>query len=289
MNTVLKEILNWYNENGVLDFVNDEPVNHFKLSEKENLKLKQKEQRLETNSDNFKSKSLDEIVKLLALKHKAKKNGMQTDENILTPENAIRLARETCERIEKLEDLAKAVENFEGCYSIKKLATNTVFGEGNKNSDILIIGEAPGNNEDLQGRPFCGQSGMLMDKMFKAIGYKREDLYITNTLFWRPPGNRTPTLEEVEMCRPFVEKHIALINPKIIIMMGATALKALTNTFEGITRARRKFFDYNNQYLTKPIKATALFHPSYLLRSPIKKRDTWQDLLIIKNFLNSLL
>jgi len=120
----------------------------------------------------------------------------------------------------------------------------------------------------------------------KSIGIKREDLYITNTLFWRPPGNRTPTEEEVAICRPFVEKHIALINPKIIIFMGSTALKGLIDTSLTITKARQQIFDYTNQYLdNKIIKSTPLFHPSYLLRQSNKKKDAWSDMLFIKKFL----
>ena len=125
--------------------------------------------------------------------------------------------------------------------------------------------------------------------MFKSISIPRKDLYITNTLFWRPPGNRTPTEEEVAICRPFVEKHIALINPKLIIFMGATALNSLIDTTMTITKARRQLFDYTNQYLNgKIIKTTPLFHPSYLLRQSSKKKDAWGDLLFVKNIIKTL-
>lgn len=193
-------------------------------------------------------------------------------------------ARVTAEACKSLKELEKAVKNFEGC-SLKKMATNTVFADGDAKSQIMIIGEAPGNHEDLQGIPFCGDSGKLLNEMFKAIGFKRENLYITNTLFWRPPGNRRPTEDELAMCKPFVEKHIALMKPKLIVLMGATAMADVLKIHEPISKMCGKFFDYQNDYLPKPIKTTVLFHPSYLMRQSSKKRDTWLDLLGIKEFL----
>lgn len=284
----LKKVLDWYKENGVMDFVNEEAVNHLESKNKETKVNKKTQTAKPHTNENVQSRNMNDIINMLALKHKNKKKNLEESKDMLSPKELIDIARSVSDRVQSIEELRDEVEKFEGCYSIKKLATNTVFGEGNTKSDILIIGEAPGNNEDLQGRPFCGQSGILLDNMFKAIGYKREDLYITNTLFWRPPGNRTPTPEELAMCKPFVEKHIALINPKVIIMMGSTALRNLINTSDSITRARRKFFEYNNPYLEKSIKATPLFHPSYLLRQPIKKRDAWKDLLFLKEFLNDI-
>lgn len=293
MNDELKNILDWYKENGVLDFVNEEPVNHFALNKDkatestQQLKANRKNI-IMNNPENIKSRNMDEIVKLLALKHNNKKSNKQdVTENILTPEQAIQIATDICEKINSLEELKKEIEQFEGCYSLKKLATNTVFGEGGGNAKILIIGDAPNNDEDLQGRPFCGQSGILLDKMFKAIGYNREHLFITNSLFWRPPGNRTPTPEEVAMCKPFIEKKIALVNPKIIITMGNIASRSLLNINDSIMKIRGKFFDYKNPYLENQIKTIALFHPSFLIKRPIKKRDTWKDLLTIKEFLLS--
>ena len=196
----------------------------------------------------------------------------------------IATAKKLADSAKTLEELEKAVRDFDGC-SLKKMATNTVFADGDPASDIMIIGEAPGNHEDLQGIPFCGDSGKLLNEMFKAIGFKRENLYITNTLFWRPPGNRRPTEDELSMCKPFVEKHIALMKPKLIILMGATAMADVLKIHEPISKVCGKFFDYQNQYLQSPIKSTVLFHPSYLMRQSSKKRDTWLDLLMIKKFL----
>lgn len=220
------------------------------------------------------------------------KNDWQKNDNndnsqtLLSMAEIIASARSSAESAKNLKELEKAVRNFEGC-SLKKMATNTVFADGSPDSKIMIIGEAPGNNEDLQGIPFCGDSGKLLNEMFKAIGIDRKNLYITNTLFWRPPGNRKPTEDELAMCKPFVEKHISLMQPKLIVLMGATAMADVLKFNDPISKMRGRFFDYQNDYLKKPIKTTILFHPSYLMRQSEKKRLAWQDLLMIEEFLKN--
>lgn len=200
-------------------------------------------------------------------------------------QNTLRIAQ-SCNDIESLK---AAIYNFQDL-SIAKTATNTVFGDGNVNSEIMLIGEAPGAEEDLQGIPFCGPSGQLLDQMLACIGLSRQqNFYITNTIFWRPPGNRRPTPEELAICLPFVEKHIALIQPKIIVLVGGTAIASLLNSKEGITTMRGKFFDYQNQYLSMPVKTTAIFHPSYLLRSPGQKRIAWQDMLMLQQYIKDII
>jgi DNA polymerase len=184
-----------------------------------------------------------------------------------------------------LEELEQIVKNFDGCI-LKKTANHTVFADGNSKSRIMLIGEAPGANEDLQGIPFCGESGKLLDNMLLAIGLSRsENVYITNCIFWRPPGNRRPTAEEIAMCRPFVEKHIALIQPKLIVLVGSTAVSSVLSNNEPISKLRHKFYEYTNQCLTHKIHITPIFHPSYLLRQPTQKRQAWYDLLQIKEFM----
>ncbi len=194
-------------------------------------------------------------------------------------------ARELANNANTIDELRKAVENFEGC-DLKKFANKTVFSDGNPDSDIMLIGEAPGATEDEQGIPFCGESGLLLDKMIEVIGLSRtKNAYITNAIFWRPPANRRPTTEEIEICKPFVEKHIALINPKLIILIGGTATTALLGKKITIADVRQNNYDYSNQYLTDSITTTALFHPAYLMRQPTKKKPTWYDLLKIKEML----
>lgn len=183
------------------------------------------------------------------------------------------------------EELETAIRGFKGL-SITKTATNTVFADGVPTAEIMLIGEAPGAEEDAQGIPFCGPSGQMLDQMLSYIGLSRpKNFYITNTIFWRPPGNRRPTPEELAVCQPFVEKHIALIAPKLIILVGGTAVTSVLGSAEGITKLRGKFFNYSNPFLEQPIPTTAIFHPSYLLRSPGQKRVAWQDALMIREYI----
>lgn len=177
-----------------------------------------------------------------------------------------------------LEDLKKAVFNID-CI-LKKTARNTVFSDGNPNSDIMIIGEAPGQEEDEQGKPFVGQSGKLLDNMLLSVGIKRSDVYISNIVFWRPPGNRTPSAEEISLCMPYVESHISFIKPKILLLLGSVAVKSLLNTTDGISKLRGKKNIYKN------IDVIPTFHPAYLLRSPGQKALAFRDFISLKKLLS---
>jgi len=203
-----------------------------------------------------------------------------------SPSQAVAMARALADAANSLEALKQAVFSYDAC-ALKHTAMNTVFSDGNPEATLMLIGEAPGASEDAQGIPFCGESGKLLDAMFAAIGYDRSRFYITNSLFWRPPGNRRPTPEEVAMCLPFVEKHIALIRPKLLVLVGATAASGLLTATEGITKLRGRPHDYQNPYLDAPIPTFAIYHPSYLLRQPTQKRQAWHDLLRINHFLLS--
>ena len=178
--------------------------------------------------------------------------------------------------------LRAAVENFEGC-GLKKFAKNTVFADGNPQARIMFIGEAPGADEDRQGLPFVGASGKLLDKMLASIGLDRAtNAYITNIIFWRPPGNREPTHEEIAACLPFVQRHIELVDPAVLVCLGGPSAKTILATASGITKLRGKWHDYQTSGLSRPTSAMPLFHPAYLLRSPQQKRLAWRDLLSIK-------
>ncbi len=191
-------------------------------------------------------------------------------------------ARRLADECNNLDELKKAIENFNDL-SICKTATNTVFADGNVNADVMVIGEAPGANEDEEGIPFCGASGKLLDKILESIHLNRDkNLYITNSVFWRPPANRKPTEEENAVCMPFVEKHISLISPKLILLVGATSASSILKSTETISRLRTKFYEYENRYLSSAIPAAVLFHPSYLLRQSLQKKTVWFDLLKIK-------
>ncbi|HEY8964317.1 MAG TPA: uracil-DNA glycosylase [Alphaproteobacteria bacterium] len=193
-----------------------------------------------------------------------------------------------------LEDLEKAIRAYDGL-DVKRTATNLVFADGNKNARVMVIGEAPGADEDRQGKPFVGVSGQLLDKMFACIGLARtnEDpaasLYISNILNWRPPGNRTPTEQEIALALPFIERHIALIKPQFVVVAGATAAKSILNMNQPISRLRGKFYSYNP--VTPGIldgidpfacKVIPTYHPSFLLRTPAQKRQAWHDLLTLQ-------
>lgn len=201
--------------------------------------------------------------------------------------SAVEEAKKLADACTTVAELKQAVEQFDGC-PLKKLATRTVFADGNSQARVMCIGEAPGADEDREGIPFCGVSGQLLDKMLAAIGLKRsENVYISNTIFWRPPGNRNPTPDEVEICRPFVEKHIALVKPHILVLVGGIAAKSLLGETAGITRLRGKKHKYHNSLLDSSIETYAIFHPSYLLRQPAHKAMAWKDLLVIKHQLQS--
>jgi uracil-DNA glycosylase family 4 len=185
-----------------------------------------------------------------------------------------------------LAELRNALEKFEDC-PLKKTATHLVFADGNPDASIMVVGEAPGADEDRLGVPFVGVSGQLLDRAFAAIGLDRTKIYISNILPWRPPGNRQPTPHETALCLPFIERHIELVSPEILILVGGTAAKTLLKTNEGIVKLRGKWHAYLSPELKKPIKTLATFHPAYLLRSPGQKRFVWLDLLSVKAIIDS--
>lgn len=180
-----------------------------------------------------------------------------------------------------LEDLYAFIKAYEGC-PLKANATNTVIGDGNPAADIVLIGEAPGAEEDRQGKPFVGRSGKLLDQMLEAIGLNRRSVYITNTVFWRPPDNRTPTPAEVASCRPLMDKHLALLKPKLLLLVGGTASKAVLKTETGITKLRLRWHNVDVPGLADPIPALPTFHPAFLLRNPPAKKDAWEDLKLLR-------
>lgn len=201
------------------------------------------------------------------------------------PSEAMAKARALADACKTREELLEAVRNFDGC-ALKKTAMNTVFSDGSPQARIMVIGEAPGAQEDIQGIPFCGPSGQLLDKMLASIGLSRqENVYISNTVFWRPPGNRTPSPEELAICEPFVQKHIALMQPKLLLLAGGVAASAVLKRPESVGRLRGKPHEYTNPYLGAPVPAIVTFHPSYLMRSPGQKRLAWSDLLMIQDWL----
>jgi DNA polymerase len=203
----------------------------------------------------------------------------------VAPEVAIAAARDTARTAPTLEALRALMEAFEGC-ALKSTATQLVFADGNPQARIMFVGEAPGRDEDIEGLPFVGRSGKLLDKMMAAIGLDRTQAYIANVIAWRPPGNRTPTPQETLICLPFIQRHIELVNPDILVTLGNPATQTLLQTKDGIMKSRGRWVDYDTG--TRTIRAIASFHPAYLLRSPGYKRMAWVDLRAIASALAAL-
>ena len=198
------------------------------------------------------------------------------------PDIAVMAAREAARKAVSLDELRDMLMKFEGC-ALRTTAKQLVFGDGNPQARVMFVGEAPGREEDLEGLPFVGRSGKLLDLMMAAIGLDRTGAYIANIIPWRPPGNRTPTPQESQICLPFIQRQIELANPEILVCLGGPASQTLLGVKEGIKRTRGRWFNF--QTGTREIKAIATFHPAYLLRSPLEKRFAWRDFLAINKAL----
>src|ERR1700733_355083 len=199
-----------------------------------------------------------------------------------SPEAAVMAAREAVRGAATLDDLRGLLEKFEGC-ALRSTATLLVFADGNPQSRVMLVGEAPGHDEDVIGRPFVGRSGKLLDLMLAAIGLDRTQVYIANVVPWRPPGNRMPTPQETAICLPFIRRQIELANPDILVCLGGPAMQTLLGIKDGITRARGRWYPFDTG--SREIRALATFHPAFLLRSPLQKRFAWRDFLALKKAL----
>jgi DNA polymerase len=198
------------------------------------------------------------------------------------PDSAAASARELARTAGSLDDLRSLLDRFDGC-PLKATASRLVFADGNPKARVMFVGEAPGRDEDIEGLPFVGRSGKLLDRMMAAIGLDRGNVYIANIVPWRPPGNRTPTPQETQTCLPFIRRQIELVDPDILVCLGNPATQALLDSREGIARTRGRWFDYDTG--TRKIRALPTFHPAYLLRSPGSKRQAWHDLRMIRRAL----
>lgn len=252
-------VLAWYVEMGVDVAVEDEPVDRLKPTEKV-------QSRANATAATVEMTTRSDAIQPTAIPVPA------------SGETAL-AARDVAKSANTLEQLREALEGFDGC-NLKLTATQLVFGDGNADARVMLVGEAPGRDEDIQGLPFVGRSGQLLDRMLAAIGLDRTSVYIANVVPWRPPGNRTPTPQETAICRPFVERQIELVDPDFLVCLGGAAAKELMNTAEGILRLRGSWRDYDTG--TRSIRAMATLHPAYLLRQPLQKRLAWRDLLTLK-------
>ncbi len=326
MNSNKLDALRFYESEGLDEILDDKPVDHFRTivekpkASNENVKFVNKKTvsnvnnnignsagQNSTKSNSYTQKlssSINSVVSkaatsssntvnlkqgsstFSAISNLAKKNAfINPNKKFMSIDEIIAKAKKAASEAKNLKELRKAVEDFDGC-SLKKMATNTVFCEGNPDSKVMVIGEAPGNHEDLQGIPFCGDSGKLLDAMFGSINMKRaDDYYVTNVIFWRPPGNRRPTEEELAACRPFVERHIQLVDPKILILVGATSMSAVLGMKDPVTKVRGKIIDFTPEFMDRTIDSFVVFHPSYLMRQSGKKRTAWRDFLFLEKYL----
>lgn len=196
-------------------------------------------------------------------------------------------ARAAAAAARTLAELEAALRAFDGC-PLKHTATNLVFADGNPAARVMLVGEAPGADEDRFGRPFVGVSGQLLDRMLATIGLDRGSVYISNVIFWRPPGNRQPTPAEVAACLPFVERHIELVAPEILVLVGSASTRTLLARSEGITRLRGRWFQYESAGMPRPVPALPIYHPAFLLRQPAQKREAWKDLLTLREAILNL-
>jgi DNA polymerase len=200
----------------------------------------------------------------------------------LSPEAAVMAAREAAKSAATLAQLRAMLERFEGC-ALRTTATQLVFADGNPQARVMFVGEAPGRDEDIEGLPFVGRSGKLLDRMMAAIGLDRSSVYIANIVPWRPPGNRTPTPQESAVCLPFTLRQIELADPDILVCLGSPSTQTLLNSKDGILKTRGRWLAFHTG--TREIRAIATLHPAYLLRQPVQKRFAWRDFLAIKKAL----
>jgi DNA polymerase len=198
-------------------------------------------------------------------------------------DEAAMAARQAAKNAKTLDELRDILDKFDGC-ALKPSATQLVFADGNPKARVMFVGEAPGADEDREGLPFVGRSGKLLDRMLAAIGLDRTSVYIANVVPWRPPGNRTPTPQETQICLPFILRQIELADPDILVCMGNPSAQTLLGLKEGITKTRGRWFTFNTG--KRDIRAMPTFHPAFLLRSPLQKRFAWRDFLAIKKALS---
>jgi uracil-DNA glycosylase family 4 len=268
-------LLTWYLDAGVDETIGEQPVNRYAALQKSQGPVQVQapvpgvagQPQAPLQQATFKAPNSQQVS--------------QNGQNDSIVENAYALAKAA----ESIDDLRAALEKFEGC-ALQKTATNLVFTDGNPKARLMMVGEAPGAEEDRQGAPFVGPSGKLVDQMLASIGLDREQVLICNTVFWRPPGNRSPTTQEIAICLPFLERLIELVDPEILVPVGGPASTTLLAQQKGITKLRGNWFSYASSRMASPIPATPLLHPAYLLRSPAQKREVWKDLLAIRQKLD---
>jgi uracil-DNA glycosylase family 4 len=286
-------MLQFYAQAGVVDLLGDEPIDRYadtvkQLEQRKAKKAAKMDQMLSSN------KARAENIRLQSsapsqTQHPAQRpvqRPEQASTTLAVPDQAaMKETRELAQSAKTIEELSAIIKSYKGC-NLCHSAKNTVFADGNPEAPVMLIGEAPGRDEDMHGIPFVGPAGQMLDKMLAAISLDRTSCYISNIIPWRPPGNRTPVAHEIELCRPFVERHIELAQPKLLIFMGNVSTKTLLNTNKGILSIRGKWDEY--KIGEEAVPAMPTLHPAYLLKNPVAKRNAWHDLLAIQAKLKEL-
>jgi len=265
----IEELLRFYAEAGVDDALDEEPVDRFVQPSK-------------TMTVAEPSRPADERRSLAGndFAPPAMPSERPAQPATVPDEAQAARAREMARSARSLDELRDLLAAFDGC-NLKFTARSTVFSDGNPEAPLMLVGEAPGREEDLEGRPFVGRSGQLLDRILAAIGVDRTSAYIANVIPWRPPGNRDPSPMETEICRPFIERQIELVNPKVLVTLGNPSSKALLKTQTGIMRLRGSWHSYATASGAE-IPAMPTLHPAYLLRNPVHKKLAWRDFLEVK-------
>mgnify|MGYP004707883705 CR=1 FL=1 len=274
----MEGLLRFYAEAGVDMPLSDTPIDRFAEAQRQPVRSAPAQQENKSTSSADRSRAQQQQPRQAATPSPTSRPVQAASD---VPDNAqIALAREAAFQAATLDELREKLAAFDGC-NLKFTAKNLCFADGDPSSDIMFVGEAPGRDEDMEGLPFVGKSGQLLNRMIEAIGLKREGVYIANTIPWRPPGNRTPTPVETELCRPFIERQIELAAPKVLVALGGPAGKALTGATEGILRLRGNWKVHRTPSgIEIPVMPT--LHPAYLLRTPAQKRFAWRDFLAVK-------
>jgi len=271
----LKNLMQWYVHMGVDETIADQPFNRFADA------LTQSAQ---------KKFPVAEAAPVKAHREKptvADKRPLISARNTVGGEvetgihNAVKLARNA----HTVDELKQALNNFGDC-SLKSTATNLVFMDGTVKARVMLIGDAPGAEEDRQGKPFVGPAGQLLNQMLSSIGYDRDDVVTTNIVFWRPPGNRTAALHEMALCMPFLERLVELIEPDVLVPLGGPAAKYILGKSEGIGRLHGQWNSYSTAQMAHPVDVLAMYHPDFLIKTPQQKRHAWADLLKLKHRLH---
>ena len=277
-----QQILSWSINAGVDEAVGETPLNRYALAEEALSKRAAKAEQLLKDAE-------AERAALPAQTAKRPSFGpvsvQPADEGRL--EDAIKKAVEMAARAKTIDDVRIALETFDGC-ALKKGAMNLVFGDGPAQARVMLIGDVPGEDEDRQGVPFVGLSGELLNKMLGSIGLMRSDVFVSNTVFWRPPGKRRALAGEIAVCLPFIERMIEIINPQILITLGGPTTHTLLAQQGNISKLVGRWFSYETSKMSHPIQACSLYHPEFLLKSPAMKRQAWANLLMIQKKMTEL-